>query len=159
MTELVINSPHLSAMGRILIGCNTEEFTERFQEAVSAGASKDRVAKVMEDTLGDAVGILMENGYDAVGAPREDDWMYAFFILADMGTDAYLNGELAREDARCLTDSNYARFTKGTGTRSGGRPLTPVERARIGGGRYASKSTRTKAKPKTKTATKIKGRR
>ena len=96
----------------------------------------------------------MENGYDAVGAPLDDYWLYAFFVLADMGMDAYMNGEVAREDARCLTDSNYASFSKGTGTRPGGRPLTPVERARAGGGRSASirsvSKTKTKSKPKSK---------
>ncbi len=154
MTELDTSSPYLSVVGRILITYNIDEFTERFQEAVSAGATKGQVAKVMENTLGDAVGILMENGYDAVGAPLDDYWLYAFFVLADMGMDAYMNGEVAREDARCLTDSNYASFSKGTGTRPGGRPLTPVERARAGGGRSASirsvSKTKTKSKPKSK---------
>lgn len=131
MTELDTSSPYLSVVGRILITYNIDEFTERFQQAVSAGATKGQVTKVMENTLGDAVGILMENGYDAVGAPLDDYWLYAFFVLADMGMDAYMNGEVAREDARCLTDSNYASFSKGTGTRPGGE-APHTRRARKG---------------------------
>lgn len=132
MTQFTANSPNISYVTEVLVEVNCDVFENHFADTISDGATREQARRLLVDLLSSALEILMEDGYEAVGADSAR-YMEAYALLAQMGMDSYTIGGTLRRDAGTLCEENYDRFVRAArerAARSSGRSMTPVERAK-----------------------------